>query len=322
MVTGYIVGLLTDLPTELGLVDAEIKDADRVIDAIPICTPEILEITRWVAEYYASPLGEVIKSALPPGISPDIEEMIRLKESGKTQPINQQTLAGKILTRLSDTGFLKRDSLVDLGSSRELAKALRELEECDFIERTQSQSSSFVKPKLGRFVSLNKPLCGTPDQKLTHAQQRVITALDTDRVVPLQMLLKEANVGTATVTTLERKGLLTISIQAVRRDPFDGAADDPATNHVLTQSQQAVLDEVETALEKELYAAFLLHGVTGSGKTEVYIRAMQTALERGKSSMMLVPEIALDTRILSTIATKLWRGSRNLPLLLTARRAL
>jgi primosomal protein N' len=47
MVTGYIVGLLTDLPTELGLVDAEIKDADRVIDAVPICTPEILEITRW-----------------------------------------------------------------------------------------------------------------------------------------------------------------------------------------------------------------------------------------------------------------------------------
>jgi len=293
MVTGYIVGLLTDLPTELGLVDAEIKDADRVIDAVPICTPEILEITRWVAEYYASPLGEVIKSALPPGISPDIEEMIRLTESGKTQPINQKTLVGKVLTRLSDTGFLKRDALDDLGSSRELAKALRELEECDFIERTQSQSSSFVKPKLGRFVSLNKPLCEPLDQKLTHAQQRVITALDTDRVVPLQMLLKEANVGIATVTTLEKKGLLTISIRAVRRDPFDGAADDPATNHVLTRSQQAVLDEVETALEKELYAAFLLHGVTGSGKTEVYIRAMQTALERGKSAMMLVPEIAL-----------------------------
>ena len=176
--TGYIVGLLTDLPAGLGLVDAEIKDADRVIDAIPICTPEILEITRWVAEYYASPLGEVIKSALPPGISPDIEETIRLKESGKTQPINRQTLAGKILTRLSETAFSKRDSLVDLGSARELAKALRELEESDFIERTQSQSSSFVKPKLVRFASLNKPLPEALNQKLTPAQQRVIMGLD------------------------------------------------------------------------------------------------------------------------------------------------
>ncbi|HJX91027.1 MAG TPA: primosomal protein N' [Pyrinomonadaceae bacterium] len=293
MVTGYIVGVLTDLPTELGLVDAEIKDADRVIDAVPICTPEILEITRWVAEYYASPLGEVIKSALPPGISPDIQETIRLTESGKTQPINQQTLATKILTRLSETGFSKRDSLADLGNARELAKALRELEESDFIERTQSQSSSFVKPKLVRFASLNSPLPETVNQKLTAAQQRVIIALDNGRVLPLQALLKEANVAAATVATLQRKRLLTVSVQAVRRDPFDGAIDEPATNHVLTQSQQAVLDDVEAALEKGLYAAFLLHGVTGSGKTEVYIRAMQTALDCGKSAMMLVPEIAL-----------------------------
>ena len=144
MVTGYIVALLTDLPAELGLVDAEIKDADRIIDAVPICTPGILEITHWVAEYYASPLGEVIKSALPPGISPAIQETIRLTESGKTQPTNHQTLTAKILTRLSETGFSKTDSLVDL-EARELAKALRELEESDFIERTQSQSSSFVK---------------------------------------------------------------------------------------------------------------------------------------------------------------------------------
>jgi primosomal protein N' (replication factor Y) len=100
--------------------------------------------------------------------------------------------------------------------------------------------------------------------------------LDNGRVLPLQALLKEANVAAATVATLQRKRLLTVSVQAVRRDPFDGAIDEPATNHVLTQSQQAVLDDVEAALEKELYAAFLLHGVTGSGKTEVYIRAMQT----------------------------------------------
>jgi primosomal protein N' (replication factor Y) (superfamily II helicase) len=292
MVTGYIIGLLSHLPTELGLDASEIKDADRVIDTVPICTPEILDITRWVAEYYASPLGEVIKSALPPGISPAIEETIRLTESGQAQPLTQ-TVAAKILERLSKTGFSKRDSLADLGGARELSKALRELEESGFIERTRSQSSSFVKPKLGRFVSLNRPLPETQDQKLTDAQQRVITALYPQSVVPLQTLLKEANVGASTVTTLARKGLLTVSIQAVRRDPFGGAIDQPPTNHVLTQAQQSVLNEVEAAIEKESYAPFLLHGVTGSGKTEVYIHAMQTALDRGKSAMMLVPEIAL-----------------------------
>ena len=68
LVTGYVVDLLDELPADLGEVD--VKDAHELVDVEPVCSPEILQLARWVADYYACPLGEVIKAALPPGMSP------------------------------------------------------------------------------------------------------------------------------------------------------------------------------------------------------------------------------------------------------------
>src|SRR5215213_10399257 len=70
LVTGYIVALNEDLPSNLNLTETAIKDAESLVDLVPICTPEILQLARWVADYYACPLGEVIKAALPPGMTP------------------------------------------------------------------------------------------------------------------------------------------------------------------------------------------------------------------------------------------------------------
>src|SRR5687767_416953 len=68
LVTGYVVALSNELPATL--VETEIKEAQSIVDSVPVCSPEVLELVRWVADYYASPLGEVIKAALPPGMSP------------------------------------------------------------------------------------------------------------------------------------------------------------------------------------------------------------------------------------------------------------
>ena len=225
LVTAYIVGLLDRLPENLN--EINIKEAQELVDATPVCTPEILQLARWVADYYSCPLGEVIKAALPPGMSPSMR---------------------------------------------------------------RSRSAAYAKPKLRRFVRLGSQ---TSDVKLTEAQQRVISTLEANGPMSLQSLLQTANVSASTISSLEKKARVEIYDDAVRRDPLSDTLGVRSSEHTLTVAQSSVLDRIEEQMATGEYAAFLLHGVTGSGKTEIYMRAMQKALSLGRSSMMLVPEIAL-----------------------------
>lgn len=219
MRTGYIVALHDELPAGIDLEESEIKEAERIVDEVPVCTPEILQLAKWVAEYYASPLGEVIKATLPPGINP----------------------------------------------------------------RPQTARSAVVKAKLRKFVRLKN----ADAEKITEKQKQVLLTLEQRGPLALKEL------SAATVASLERKGLVEVFDEAVRRDPLANSVAFPVEDFTLTSAQSLVLEKIREQVETETYGAFLLHGVTGSGKTEIYIRAMRAALERGRSAMMLVPEIAL-----------------------------
>jgi primosomal protein N' (replication factor Y) len=223
LVTGYVVSLHDELPAELGEVD--VKDAHTLVDTEPVCNPEILQLARWVADYYACPIGEVIKAALPPGMSPK-----------------------------SRTG------------------------------------SKFVKAKLRRFIRL---LPNSTEPKLTEGQQRVLSMLEQSGPTSLQSLIKTAGVSASTITSLEKKALIEIYDDAIRRDPLAETLGVTDAEHTLTSAQSSVLAQIEQQMNSGDYSAFLLHGVTGSGKTEIYMRAMNNALSLGRSAMMLVPEIAL-----------------------------
>ncbi|HEX3247965.1 MAG TPA: DEAD/DEAH box helicase, partial [Pyrinomonadaceae bacterium] len=224
VVTAYIVGLQEELPQSLS--ETDIKDAQTLVDTDPVCNPEILELARWVADYYACPLGEVIRAALPPGMSP--------KKGG----------------------------------------------------------DAFAKPKLRRFVRLRQPL-NLDEEKLGDAQRRAISTLANNGPMALQSLLATAGVSAATITSLEKKSFVEVYLEAVRRDPLSDGLGIKSETHTLTAPQASVLTQIEQQLNSGTYSAFLLHGVTGSGKTEIYMRAMSKALSLGRSAMMLVPEIAL-----------------------------
>ena len=296
LVTGYVISLLDRLPAETSLKEQDLKEAKEILDLVPLVTPQLLQLTKWVSDYYLAPLGEVIKAALPPGISPRMEVLVSITSQGQALIANQSepSQVSRLLHMLRETEETRFESIVDLLGKSAAAKLLRELDRDGLITIRQRAGKDFVKPKYQRRVRLISTSHDQPQgRKLTSLQTRIIEAVRDKESLPLSELLSKLDVGASTVATLQKRNLVEVFEEPIRRDPLGHATLPAVEDYVLTAGQLGVLAEIEKPLKAKEYAPFLLHGVTGSGKTEVYIRAMRVALALGRSAMMLVPEIAL-----------------------------
>ena len=305
LVTGYIVALREGLRPGTSLQESDIKDAIELLDVIPLVTPELLELTRWVSEYYLAPWGEVIKAALPPGISPTIEQFLSITAQGRAElsesrSVEAQTTRLRLLQLLSEPGEIGLAAVSNQFGSSQATKLARELERDGVVEILQRPGSEFVRAKYQRRVRLVQIVDGplvsprsSEERKLTPAQLRVIEALQGQESLAVSELLAAAEVSGSTVTTLQKRKVVEVFEERLRRDPLGHSRFEQEEDYQLTEAQESVLAELDEPLRAQAYASFLLHGVTGSGKTEVYIRAMRVALGLGRSALMLVPEIAL-----------------------------
>ncbi|HET6668978.1 MAG TPA: primosomal protein N', partial [Pyrinomonadaceae bacterium] len=298
-VTGFIVELLPDLGSHRTLTASDIRSVEKVLDATPLVTPEVMEVTRWVSQYYGSPWGEVLKGALPPGISPSSEQLFaltakgiaRLDESGA----EEATPEAQVLRAIAHAGELNVDTIAKLVGKREAIRTTRDLQNHELIIPQIRSGPASAGPRTQRIAKLRQPSATEvlPSRKLTKAQQRILDALSNQEAMPLSELLHVAGVSISAVNTLNKHGQLEIVEESVRRDPLGRVSLPHADEYQLTEAQSQVLGEITPQLRSGSYAAFLLHGVTGSGKTEVYMRSMRLCLELGRAAMMLVPEIAL-----------------------------
>lgn len=303
LVAGFIVGLRNNLDESSSLTESRIKEIGELVDVVPLVTAEVLQISQWIAEYYASPLGEVLKAALPPGLSEGVEESLSLTAKGREALAGQlsdplSTSRGRLLTAIAEKGLLDLRAAANLPGQTNVANAVRALERAGLVEITQRRVGGRVKERLQRAARLTPTaqvsIASHYLDKLTAQQARIISCLQPlPKGMPLKAIVKEAQVSESVIKNLEKKGLIEIFDQPFRRDPLANAIIPSVDRHELTNAQQAALREIEKPLNDRCYTTFLLHGITGSGKTEVYLRAMRTALDCGRTSMMLVPEIAL-----------------------------
>ena len=306
LLTGYIVDLHETLE-ELGQGDEsfEIKEIEELFDLEPLVTPELLDLTKWIADYYYAPWGETIKSSLPAGINSDAESLFTITEAGREALTAAKTRRPQLAAKMQALELIAKEDqtpMSELVREYEKPKAsaiVRELQKANFVTVKRQVQSATVKPKKQQAVRLiqQAPAEGKP---LTEQQQIVIRLLaEAEEPITLTELTAEADVSPSVIRTLEKRGCVEVFPQEVRRDPLAHIPNQHSNREAgdfdltLTEKQQAALSEITAKLDEDKYTAFLLHGVTGSGKTEIYIRAMRATLDKGKSALMLVPEISL-----------------------------
>ena len=270
--TGFVVNLLDVAPP-----DAKLKPIHSVLDEDePALLPEIIDLCRWAAEYYIAPLGEMLRVALPANMAARGRREIVWSGGPPTSAADQP-----LIDELQKRPLLLKDALEAF--SRSTIQRLRDTGVISIRDRLRDA----VGVRFDRFAVLDAAeVSGAPPK-----QQAAIEFLQSrGGEAPLSAL----PAGPSTINTLARKGIIRIE-RRPRRHTLDAflAGLDPASVGEIRHSaeQQHAIDAIKATLGT--FAPFLLEGVTGSGKTEVYVEVMREAVRRGQQALLLVPEIAL-----------------------------
>jgi primosomal protein N' (replication factor Y) len=276
----------------------KVKAVLGVLDAAPSVTPSVLRLCRWIAEYYVAPLGIVIRTALPAGLTDSSTDYVLLTgEPAPGRDLTQQEL--KLVEWLRGQEGPQTVQRIRRGlGDRVWWPTIRRLEEIGLV-RVETEGPRLEPAVRTRRVLrvLELPSLMARDQLFARAQRQreafeLVESMGGAADVP--HLVNELGFTHAILNGLVKKGVAEIGEEVVARDPYAGVEVGAAPAFRPTPAQDAVIRRLVDASRARRPGTFLLRGVTGSGKTLVYIELLREVVERqGRTAIVLVPEIAL-----------------------------
>ncbi|MFC0524085.1 primosomal protein N' [Pontibacillus salicampi] len=285
-----IMGFVLDITSESKL--NKLKNVQDVLDLTPVLTKELLDVGKWLAEstlcFYVSAFQAMLPQVLKAKYD---KELWLLAEVEELSPQLESLFAGR--------GVIPYEEIQEHNVSYSaIQKAVKEgiLEIHYQVNSKETKKTETYITNALEEMELEEKYATMPPQA---KKQRQIIAffLEHPGEIKQKELLHRLSTTRASLKPLLDKGVLQTIQREVYRDPYQDREYQPTTPFPLTEEQAAAIDPIHTSISNHTHETFLLHGVTGSGKTEVYLQSIQHVLDKGQEAIVLVPEIALTPQM-------------------------
>lgn len=269
----------------------KLRDILDVLDITPVLTNELLDLGKWLADQTLSLSIVALQAMLP--------QVLKSKYKKQLIRMTDEELSDELEKLFAGRGFVEFEEFENRnGNYYQLQKAIQSGDiSVEYVVQSKITKKLITMVKPARDVhQLEEALLDIP-RNAKKQRQMLLYFIEHPTPITQKDLLERLQTSSATVRSLVDKALLEMYKEEVFRNPYNDEAIVPTTPLTLTEEQDQAMVPIHQSILQQKHDVHLVHGVTGSGKTEIYLQAIQTVLEKGKEAIVLVPEISLTPQM-------------------------